>query len=94
VSQDENLRRVTARIGGTILKWWRERIQYGWLDFHVEELREYVTQSVGEVAPGSPDRVMRDLRQKGVIHYKVLARAESLYQIQLNGEWEIEIEML
>jgi hypothetical protein len=33
------------------------------------------------IAPGSADRVMRALRQDGIINYKCLRRSESLYRI-------------
>lgn len=92
--QDENLERVSHRIRGAIVFWYGEHERIGVLTFHVEELREFVTQVVGEVAPGSPDRVMRDLRQKGEIGYRVLSRSESWYEIiPKNGdEAEIEVE--
>lgn len=80
--QDDNLDRVSARIGAAILEFYWLRTEAGQPEFHVEDLRRHVNATVGMTAPGSSDRVMRDLRQKGIIFYKLLNRAESLYLIQ------------
>lgn len=50
-------------------------------EWHVEELRRFVFDKVnGYVAPASPDRMLRDLRQKGRVNYVVVSRAKSLYR--------------
>jgi hypothetical protein len=50
-------------------------------EWHVEELRKFVFDSVGGyIAPASPDRILRDLRQKGRVNYVVVSRAKSLYR--------------
>lgn len=50
-------------------------------EWHVEELRKFVFDNVGGyVAPASPDRILRDLRQKGRVNYVVVSRAKSLYR--------------
>lgn len=50
-------------------------------EWHVEELRKFVFDNVGGyVAPASPDRILRDLRQKGRVNYIVVSRAKSLYR--------------
>ena len=50
-------------------------------EWHVEELRRFVFDKVnGYVAPASPDRILRDLRQKGRVNYVVVSRAKSLYR--------------
>lgn len=50
-------------------------------EWHVEELRKFVFDQVdGYVAPASPDRILRDLRQKGRVNYVVVSRAKSLYR--------------
>jgi hypothetical protein len=49
-------------------------------EFHVEELRRYVFDNVqGYVAPASPDRILRDLRQRKIVNYRVVSRSKSLY---------------
>jgi hypothetical protein len=75
--QDEHLERVTSRIGRAILDFF-ERTEP---QFHAEDLRRYIKLNVGEVAPGSPDRIMRLLRKAGRIDYVVLNRRESQYRI-------------
>jgi hypothetical protein len=40
-----------------------------------------VLRETGIAAPASADRILRDLRQKGVIDYKVLGRRASLYAV-------------
>lgn len=50
--------------------------------------RFYLNDLVGSVrmwryvAPGSPERVMRDLRQKKVIDYRLVSRRYSLYEVR------------
>ncbi len=48
--------------------------------FHMEELRDFVIHEVGKLAPDTPGRVMRGMRQRGAINYEVLSRSESLYR--------------
>ena len=58
-------------------------------EFHVEELRKYVFDNVnGYVAPASPDRILRDLRQKGRELRCRIAVTESL-QIAPGGADEV-----
>lgn len=75
--QHENIERVSARIGRWVLDW----CVVGKV-FHMEDLVRYVEVRLDEpVAPDSPGRIMRDLRQKGVLNYEVLSRSQSLYKI-------------
>ena len=74
--QQDNIERVGKRIGAAILQFCDGREK-----FHAEDMREYVRKAVGMVAPGSPDRILRDLRKKGLLDYKVLSRKNSHYQI-------------
>lgn len=48
--------------------------------FHAEELRTYVRDRVPEIAPASPDRILRQLRLEKKLDYIVLNRRASLYQ--------------
>jgi hypothetical protein len=52
--QDENLERVTARIGRTIQDFFATPVE----EFHADDVRNCVRERVGMVAPGSPDRIM------------------------------------
>ena len=51
-----------------------------------------VRARVGETAPGSADRVLRDLRQRGSIDYEVVSRRSSLYRVLATGRVE-QVEM-
>jgi hypothetical protein len=74
--QDEELSRVTSAIGRAILEFARVN-----RTFHAEDLRRAVS-NVSVTAPASADRVLRDLRQRGLISYRVVSRTESLYEVE------------
>jgi ribosomal protein S25 len=75
--QRQNIERVSTAISNLVVAFLRSHIGK---EFHVESLRQYVFSNVqGYVAPASPDRILRDLRQKGVIDYRVVNRRQSLY---------------
>jgi len=76
--QAENLERVTHRIGQLVVEFCRSRVGK---QFYADELRAYVLAGM-RGAPGSPDRILRDLRQRGVIDYVVVSRAKSLYRVE------------
>jgi hypothetical protein len=74
--QEENLARVSSRIGLAIINFCRTH-----KIFYAEELRAAVTRATGIAAPASADRVLRALRQQGVISYVVVSRRESKYEV-------------
>lgn len=74
------LDRVGGRIAGTVLQFCRWRIIGAPHEFRMAELQGYVLQHTG-VAPDSPGRILRDLRQRGLIDYRVVNRRASLYQL-------------
>jgi ribosomal protein S25 len=78
--QDENLERVSARIACSVLNFFGTH-QPGDV-FHVETLRQHVLAQTGLLAPASADRVLRDLRQRGLLNYEVINRKQSLYEIK------------
>ena len=92
LSGPELLESISSRISVSIIRFCIERLRKGYRQFHAEELRTWVIQETGIAAPGSADRVLRDLRQRGIIAYHVLSRRESLYVLvavkgyQLNHE--------
>jgi hypothetical protein len=73
---DEELNRVSSAIGRAILEFARVN-----RTFHAEDLRRAVS-TVSVTAPASADRVLRDLRQRGLISYRVVSRTESLYEVE------------
>lgn len=76
--QRANIERVSDAIAALVTKFLREHLNQ---EFHVETLREYVYQHVnGYVAPASPDRILRALRQRGTVNYTVVSRSKSLYR--------------
>ena len=58
--------------------------------FHAEELRQYVLERTTNIAPSSPDRILRMMRQMKILNYVVPSRSESLYQF-VNGETEMDM---
>lgn len=79
VSQSANLSRVTARIGESILEFAKSRVGSR---FHAGDLHAHVEQATGKCAPASADRVLRSLRQKGLVDYTVISRSDSLYRME------------
>lgn len=73
--QTGQLDRVSSRISAAIVRFMR-----GAGRFHADELRAAVEAEVGTCAPGSADRIMRDLRQRGIIDYTLISRRGSLYE--------------
>lgn len=48
----------------------------------MDELRRYVGRELEEaIAPDSPGRILRQLRQQGVLNYAVVSRRQSLYRV-------------
>lgn len=84
--QQENLDRVSTRIAPAIIAFQGET---GSTPFHADEMRLFVQNIVGEfLAPGSADRILRQLRQQGRLNYQVLSRSQSLYQfVPVEEEW-------
>lgn len=74
--QRENLARVSRRITALVTQFVNERIGQ---QFTADELRRFVAEQE-PTAPGSADRILRDLRQRGVINYRVVSRSRSEYE--------------
>jgi len=79
IEQDRQLERVSTRIAAAIVQFCKARVG---LEFHAAELREHVDAQCGATAPGSADRVLRDLRQRAVIAYRVVSRKHSRYLVE------------
>jgi hypothetical protein len=75
----ENLNRVYSRIAAHIIAFHDERRNQF---FHAEDLRQYVLEREPSIAPGSPDRILREMRLKGILSYEVINRRASLYQFK------------
>lgn len=89
--QDENLERVSHRIRPAIWQFYQSKKLKGQPRFFAAELRDFVVRMVGHaLAPASPDRVLRDLRRKHVLDYRVVSRSQSIYEFL----WSDQLEML
>ena len=82
-SNREHLRRVSGRIGAAILEFCKN---HAGRRFYAEQLRRHIAAEVGVTAPGSADRVLRDLRRRGYVSYRVINRRSSEYELaEQNG---------
>jgi ribosomal protein S25 len=73
--QTENLSRVRNAIAKHVEAFLERNINR---EFHSAELHSYVAERV-MITPGSADRIMRDMRAKGIINYELKNRRKSLY---------------
>ena len=87
-SDRQERERVRSRIGSLILQFCRLNPT-----FHMEELRQFVVSSIGleHIAPASTDRILRQLRQEGHLHYRVLSRRQSLYKVEKRPAEQAEL---
>lgn len=73
------MERLHSLIAPSIARFFKER-PHG--RFHMTELVARVMAEVpGNVAPDSPSRIMRMMRQDGKINYTLVSRHGSLYEV-------------
>lgn len=90
--QQDNIRRVSQRISRVILDFYDLRKSQRQPSFHAGDLRFYVARHIGhELAPASPDRILRDLRKRGLLDYKVVSRSQSMYEFQWSEQPEFSL---
>lgn len=78
-SQPAQLARVSSRIGLLVLAFFDTLAPDQ--EFHANDLRDYIGKKLDDyIAPGSPDRIMRQLRLDGKLNYIVVNRRGSLYR--------------
>ncbi len=75
-----HLDRCTSRIGRAVLAFCRDRAGAG--AFRMDELRAHLASLGIVTAPASPDRVLRDLRRRGLVRVECVSRAGSLYRVE------------
>lgn len=68
--------RVRSRIEGAILCYVRKHTL-----FHAVELQAFVNAQAGPIAPDSSARILRSMKQRGLVAYTVVNRRASLYQV-------------
>lgn len=83
--QTANITRVSANIAPHICHFLESHLNQ---EFHADDLRQYVSERT-TIAPGSADRVLRDLRKRGVISYEVVSRSRSLYRALPVGQMRL-----
>jgi hypothetical protein len=79
--QQANLERVSSRIALAILRFCGAH-----KFFHADDLRKAVIRETGIAAPASADRILRHLRQRGKLDYRVLDRRASYYEVLWVGK--------
>lgn len=81
--QPAELKRVSGRIGPAVLAVLARWCATGRVTFRMSDLHEAVSAEVGGyVAPGSTERIARQLRRTGEARVVLLSRSESLYRIE------------
>lgn len=75
--QPRELRRVRREIALYVMDFSRERIGQV---FHIQEMESYINK-FKRIAPGSGARILRKLRDEGLIEYRVINRRASAYTI-------------
>lgn len=78
MTNNDFLDSVASRIGKAIVEFCAAMTGQ---EFHADDLRRHVNLHVGACAPGSADRVLRDLRKRGAVEYECVSRAASLYRV-------------
>tara|TARA_R110002012_G_scaffold79967_1_gene203077 strand:- start:608 stop:1069 length:462 start_codon:yes stop_codon:yes gene_type:complete len=82
MASEEEYTRVRTGIAGHVIDFCRSRVGS---TFRADELRQYVVARTKR-APASPDRILRGLRDEGVVLYTVEDRGASLYAVQAVDE--------
>jgi hypothetical protein len=78
---NSNLQTVASRIQGAVKSFCTTRYQTNPI-FFMADLTKYVTGYPGlKVAPGSPERILRNMRAAGTVRYDCINRMRSLYRV-------------
>lgn len=79
MNQQLELARVDSHIHSLVLNYCRAHVGR---HFYMKDLARFVYESTkGMTAPDSAGRILRDLRQRGVVRYDVVNRSKSLYRV-------------
>jgi hypothetical protein len=73
-----HLQRVSDRIAPAVVRFCRGRVGR---TFHSIDLLHYVRILDPTVAPDSPSRILRELRQRGTVDYQLVDRRASQYRV-------------
>jgi ribosomal protein S25 len=80
--QTKQLRRVSNAIATHVIEFIDK---HEGREFSNAELHSYVAER-SPIAPGSADRILRDLKAKGAVRYELRNRAKSLYYVPVVGQ--------
>jgi len=80
--QPQQLHRVRQAIATHVIAFISE---HEGKEFYNAELHNYVAER-SPIAPGSADRVLRDLKSKGAVSYELRDRSKSLYYVPVAGQ--------
>jgi hypothetical protein len=78
ITQESELFRVRSTIAPAVVEFCRAHVGD---QFRMEELQRFV-QLFHPSAPDSPSRILRDLRRRGIVAYRVVSRPGSLYFVE------------
>lgn len=76
-----NLQRVTDNIANEVLFFCKYVLRHNGGRFVASTLLTHVRTMIGNVAPDSPSRILRELRRQGRVDYEVVSRRASLYRV-------------
>lgn len=81
VEQATQMAHVMGRVAKLVMAFARRKKRP--YDFNAKDLQVYCEERTGEhhIAPGTADRVLRQLRKDGRLNYVVLDRTKSLYRM-------------
>lgn len=77
MSNSEELTRVSNKIKSLVIEFLRGVGKNN--RFHMQDLQEYVAER-SDTAPDSPSRVLRSLKSSKIVKYRLVSRANSLYE--------------
>ena len=80
-TQTDHLERVTERIGSEIQAFCEDRLRAGTPEFYMVDLQKHIASRFENVAPDSPSRSLRSLRQRGLVAHELLSRRNSHYRV-------------
>ncbi len=74
----ENIGRVSEKIAAVVTEFCQSVGVGG--KFHMIDLQDFVALRFS-IAPDSPGRILRDLRKRKLLNYRVVSRKQSQYQV-------------
>jgi hypothetical protein len=77
---DKTIKTLASRLAPAVQYFVERRLASSDPTFTTAQLLHYVRDAVGHVAPGSPERILRMLRQAGKLNYKVVNRKRGEYE--------------